>query len=140
VEEREGLDPAEKHELVRRAVLEEVRKHFRPEFLNRLDDILVFRRLTRDQMERIVDIQLRGFEKRLARRGLSLNVTQPAKQLLIQDGWDPQYGARPLKRSIQRLIEDELAKKILGGEFAQGDTVTVGRSGEHLTFEKVQLN
>jgi len=140
VEEREGLDPRDKSELVRRVVLDEVRKHFRPEFLNRFDDIIVFRRLERDQIEKIVDIQLALFEKRLARRGLTMGVTEPAKAFIVEQGWDPQYGARPLKRSIQRFIEDELAKRILGGEFKSGDTISIGRSGEGLTFSKVTYN
>jgi len=140
VEERDGLDPDDKAELVRRVVLEEVRKHFRPEFLNRLDDLIVFRRLTRDQMERIVDIQLKLFGKRLERRGLNFTITPQAKAFLVEQGWDPQYGARPLKRAIQRYVEDELAKRILGGEFAQGDTIAISMSGGNLSFERVQPN
>ncbi len=140
IEERTNLEPADKAELVKRAVLDEVRKHFRPEFLNRLDDTLIFRRLSREQMEKIVEIQLHAFEARLARRGIGLSISPPAIALLVEQGWDPQYGARPLKRAIQRLLEDELAKRILGGELAQGDTVSVGRSGAELTFTKLQLN
>ncbi len=140
IEDRPNLSAEDKGELIKRAVLDEVRKHFRPEFLNRLDDLLVFRRLTRGEMEKIVDIQLQNLEKRLARRGLSLSVSQPAKALIVEQGWDPQYGARPLKRAIQRLIEDELAKRVIAGEFTQGDTISVGRSGDQLTFTKVQLN
>ncbi|WP_282423745.1 ATP-dependent chaperone ClpB [Polyangium sp. 15x6] len=140
VEEREGLDPRDKAELVRRVVLEEVRKHFRPEFLNRLDDIVVFRRLERSDVEKVLDIQLAQFEKRLAKRGISMTVAPAAKAFLIEQGWDPQYGARPLKRSIQRYIEDELAKRLLGGEFKSGDTVAIGRSGDGLTFTKVTYN
>ncbi|TKC97104.1 ATP-dependent chaperone ClpB [Polyangium fumosum] len=140
IEEREGLDPRDKAELVRRVVLEEVRKHFRPEFLNRLDDIIVFRRLEHGEMEKIVDIQLAQFEKRLARRGITMTVAPAAKAFLIEHGWDPQYGARPLKRAIQRYIEDELAKRLLGGEFKPGDTIAIGRSGEGLTFSKVTYN
>jgi ATP-dependent Clp protease ATP-binding subunit ClpB len=140
IEDRDNIDAADKAELIRRAVMDEVRKHFRPEFLNRLDDTLIFRRLSRSEMEKIVDIQLRHFEGRLARRGIGLVVTDGAKGLLMERGWDPQYGARPLKRAIQRYVEDELAKKILAGELAQGDTVQIGRSGSDLTFGKVQLN
>jgi ATP-dependent Clp protease ATP-binding subunit ClpB len=140
IEERPNLGAEDKAELVRRVVLEEVRKQFRPEFLNRLDDLIVFRRLSREQMERIVDIQLGLFERRLARRGLALTVTQPVKALLVEQGWDPQYGARPLKRAIQRSIEDELAKRILAGDFQGGDTIAATRSGEQLVFSKAQLN
>ncbi|MFO0756042.1 MAG: ATP-dependent chaperone ClpB [Byssovorax sp.] len=140
IEERQGLDADDKSELIKRVVLDEVRKSFRPEFLNRLDDLIVFRRLTREQMTSIVDIQLTLFEKRLGRRGLALSITPQAKEFLVEQGWDPQYGARPLKRAIQRHVEDELAKKLLGGAFAQGDTVAIGKSGDALTFEKAQLN
>jgi ATP-dependent Clp protease ATP-binding subunit ClpB len=140
IEERQNLDADDKAELIKRAVLDEVRKHFRPEFLNRLDDTLVFRRLSRDQMVKIVDIQLANFEKRLARRGLSLDISPAAKGFLVEHGWDPQYGARPLKRAIQRYLEDELAKRILSGEFTQGDTIQVGLSNGELTFSKLRLN
>jgi len=140
IEDRDGLGPEDKRELVRRVVMEEVRKQFRPEFLNRFDDIIVFRRLERTQIEKIVDIQLAQFEKRLARRGLSMQVAPAAKAFVAEQGWDPQYGARPLKRAIQKTIEDELARRILAGEFRQGDTIQVGRSGDQLTFSKVTLN
>jgi ATP-dependent Clp protease ATP-binding subunit ClpB len=140
IEERTDIDPADKAELVRRVVLEEVRKNFRPEFLNRLDDLIVFRRLTHEQMAKIVDIQLGFLEKRLARRGLSATITPQAKAFLVEQGWDPQYGARPLKRAIQRHIEDELAKRILANEFAQGDTIVIDRDSAGLTFSKLQLN
>ena len=140
IEERSNLDADDKSELVKRAVLDEVRKHFRPEFLNRLDDQLVFRRLSRDQMGKIVDIQLGHLEKRLARRGLALAISPAARDLILEQGWDPQYGARPLKRAIQRFVEDELAKRVLGGLLVQGDTVTVDRRGSELTFAKQQPN
>jgi ATP-dependent Clp protease ATP-binding subunit ClpB len=140
IEESTKLPPEDKAELVRRAVLEEVRKQFRPEFLNRLDDLTVFRRLSREQMTTIVDIQLKLFEKRLSRRGLGLTISASAKEFLVEQGWDPQYGARPLKRAIQRYVEDELAKKILNGELQQGDVVAIGKSGDALTFGKAQLN
>jgi ATP-dependent Clp protease ATP-binding subunit ClpB len=136
VEERANLEPADRAELVKRAVLDEVKKHFRPEFLNRLDDLTVFRRLTRDQMTKIVDVQLGLFAKRLARRGLDLHVTPQAKAFLLEEGWDPQYGARPLKRAIQRSIEDQLAKRLLAGDFKEGDTIEVHREGDGLTFAK----
>ncbi|WP_437621868.1 ATP-dependent chaperone ClpB [Sorangium sp. So ce1151] len=140
IEERANLPAEEKAELVRRAVIEEVRKHFRPEFLNRLDDLIVFRRLAREQMERIVDIQLDLLRKRLDRRGLLFTISSEAKGYLIEQGWDPQYGARPLKRAIQRSIEDELAKRILGGELKQGDTVQIDRGGGALTFTRAAPN
>ena len=140
VEERADLSSVERSKLVKQAVLDEVRKHFRPEFLNRLDDLLVFRRLTRAEMDKIVDIQLGYLERRLLRRGLALAVSPPAKARLVEEGWDPQYGARPLKRAIQRLIEDELAKRVLAGDFMPSDTIAIGSNGDALTFSKVQPN
>lgn len=140
VEDRDTLNADDKSELVKRVVLDEVRKNFRPEFLNRFDDIVVFRKLERTQLEKIVDIQLGFFEKRLARRGLSVSMTPGAKLAIIESGWDPQYGARPLKRAIQRLVEDELAKRILAGEFKTGDTISVNRGADGLTFSKVTYN
>jgi ATP-dependent Clp protease ATP-binding subunit ClpB len=140
IEEREGPSAEDKADLVRRVVLEELRKHFRPEFLNRLDETIIFRRLGREQMERIVDIQLAQLAKRLEGRGLSITFTPPAKAFLVQQGWDPQYGARPLRRSIQRHVEDELAKRVLGGDFQQGDTISVGVAGDALSFARVKPN
>ncbi|HLK38629.1 MAG TPA: ATP-dependent chaperone ClpB [Polyangiaceae bacterium] len=128
IDERPGLEAEARHELVRLAVLEEVRKVFRPEFLNRLDELVVFNRLERSQIRRIVDIQLQRFASRAARRDLTLEVTDRAKQYLAEVGWDPQYGARPLKRAIQRWVEDPLAKKVLAGEFLQGTRVVVDRA------------
>ncbi len=108
-------------------VTEELRNHFRPEFLNRLDEIVFFHRLRRDQLRAIVDIQLRRFGERLARRELRAEVTNAAKDWLGEVGWDPQFGARPLKRAIQRHVEDPLAKKLLAGEFLPGTTIRVDR-------------
>jgi ATP-dependent Clp protease ATP-binding subunit ClpB len=143
LEERE-LEPEHKNELVRAAVMEETKKHFRPELLNRFDDIIVFRRLGREQMERIVEIQLARFEARLQKRGLGLRLDSAARAALLEQGWDPQYGARPLKRAIQKHVEDELAKRILGGGFKLGDTIEVTRapagSSELLRFERASLN
>jgi ATP-dependent Clp protease ATP-binding subunit ClpB len=140
IEERTNMDADDKAELVRRVVIEEVRKSFRPEFLNRLDDLVVFRRLGRGEMDKIVEIQLRNFTNRLQRRGLGATITPAAREFLVEHGWDPQYGARPLKRAIQRYVEDELAKKILAGEFKQGETITIGRGENGLTFSPTKLN
>ena len=134
-------DPARRDELVRAAVMEEVRRTFRPELINRLDEIVIFHRLERDQLAKIVDIQLKHVEARLARRDLRLDVTDAARQQLAELGWDPQYGARPLKRAIQRYLEDPLAKRLLAGEFAPGDLIRVDRgSNDELKFEKVLLS
>jgi ATP-dependent Clp protease ATP-binding subunit ClpB len=111
--------------LVENAVLAELRRHFRPEFLNRVDDTIVFRPLGRPELKTIVDLQLRRLEKLLADRKLGLRVTDAAKELIAEEGYDPAYGARPLKRAIQRLVQNPLALRVLEGEFPDGDTVVV---------------
>jgi ATP-dependent Clp protease ATP-binding subunit ClpB len=117
-------------------VMEELRGHFRPEFLNRLDDIVVFHRLKKDQLRSIVEIQLERFAKRLAKRDLRVEWSTAAKDFLGEVGWDPQYGARPLKRAIQKYAEDPLAKRILGGEFPIGTTIGVDHQpGGELEFK-----
>ncbi|MFO0586311.1 MAG: ATP-dependent chaperone ClpB [Polyangiaceae bacterium] len=140
IEDKPGLDADDRAELVRRVVLEEVKKHFRPEFLNRLDDQITFRRLGREDMLKVVEIQLTLFEKRLQRRGILLSLSPSAKGFLVEHGYDPQYGARPLKRAIAKYLEDELAKKILGGAFKPGETISATREGDHLVFEQASLN
>ena len=115
-------------------VLEEVRAHFRPEFVNRVDDIIVFHPLTRDDIARIVDIQIVGLGSRLRERKLSLRLTDAAREYLANKGYDPTYGARPLKRLIQREIQDPLAKELLAGAIREGDTVTVDAEGGGLVF------
>ncbi|HET9443478.1 MAG TPA: AAA family ATPase, partial [Acidimicrobiales bacterium] len=113
----------------------DVREHFKPEFLNRVDEIIRFRTLTRDDLAAIVDIQLRGLEKRLAARRLDLEVTEEAKRWLADRGYDEAYGARPLKRLIQREIGDTLASALLEGRYAEGSTVTVDVAGDDLVLK-----
>src|SRR5450432_4040620 len=140
IEDRPGLEAQARRDLVRHAVMEEVRKIFRPEFLNRLDEAVLFHRLDPSQIRYIVDIQLQRFGARLARRELVLEVTDRAKDLLAKEGWDPQYGARPLKRAIQRHLEDPLARKVLGGEFPADTRVVidVGPTGEIVITGRMQ--
>jgi len=140
IEDRPGLEAQARRDLVRHAVMEEVRKIFRPEFLNRLDEAVFFHRLDPSQIRYIVDIQLQRFGARLARRELVLEVTDRAKDLLAKEGWDPQYGARPLKRAIQRHLEDPLARKVLGGEFPADTRVVidVGPTGEIVITGRMQ--
>ncbi|HLV61441.1 MAG TPA: ATP-dependent chaperone ClpB, partial [Fredinandcohnia sp.] len=121
---------------VREGVMAELRAHFRPEFLNRLDEIVLFHPLTREQLRRIVDIQLARFEKLLEEKNLHVLVTEAAKDRIAEEGYDPAYGARPLKRAIQRLLLDELAMRLLQGEFAPGDTITVDVEGDQLRFRR----
>jgi ATP-dependent Clp protease ATP-binding subunit ClpB len=124
---------------VRSRVLEVLREHFRPEFLNRVDEIIVFRPLTRDQLGRIVDIQLSRLEKRLAERKISLRLTPAARELLAARGWDPAYGARPLRRTIQKLVQDQLARRLLEGAFSEGDAIEVDVDAvkDELVFNRV---
>ncbi len=117
-------------------VLEALRQHFPPEFLNRVDEIIVFHQLTREQLRQIVDIQLRGLAKRLAERKMTVEFTQAAKDLLIEEGYDPVYGARPLKRTIQRRVLDPLALKVLEGEFKEGDHILVDARDGQIVFER----
>jgi ATP-dependent Clp protease ATP-binding subunit ClpB len=112
---------------VENAVLGELRRHFRPEFLNRVDDVIVFRPLGMEQLTTIVLIQLKRLESLLADRKLALEVTPAARELIAQEGYDPAYGARPLKRAIQRLVQNPLAIRVLEGEFQEGHTVVVDR-------------
>ncbi|MCC7537258.1 MAG: ATP-dependent chaperone ClpB [Deltaproteobacteria bacterium] len=118
-------------EAIERAVKEDLRQAFRPELLNRLDDQVIFHRLSTADLRAIVDIQLERFAKRLARRELRLDVTAGAKDFLGEVGWDPAFGARPLKRAIQKHLEDAIAREVLGGRFQPGDLVFVDRDPEH---------
>jgi ATP-dependent Clp protease ATP-binding subunit ClpB len=141
IDERPGLDAKDRQDLVRVAAMDEIRRTFRPEFLNRLDETVIFNRLDRSQIRHIVDIQLRRFATRLERRNLVLEVSDRAKDFLAEAGWDPQYGARPLKRAIQRNLEDALARKVLAGEFPTGTTVVVDRAASGaLTFQARMQN
>jgi ATP-dependent Clp protease ATP-binding subunit ClpB len=119
---------------VREQVMQELRAHFRPEFLNRVDDIILFSRLDQQQLRQIVRIQLRGLRDRLATRKLTLEVRDAAIDLLAAEGYDPTYGARPLKRLIQRRLQDPIAMAILEGRFREGDMVVVDADGARLTI------
>jgi len=125
IEDLAGLKDEEKKAMIYRAVTDDVRKAFRPEFVNRLDEIVVFQRLERSHIRKIVDIQMAQFAKRLARRDLAIELSDRARDLLGELGFDPQYGARPLKRAIQKNVEDALAKRVLAGEFLPGTTIRV---------------
>ena len=120
------LPDGEDSESAKDQVMAAVRAHFRPEFLNRLDEIVLFDRLTREDMDGIVDIQLGILAKRLAPRGITLEVDEAAQTWLADRGYDPVYGARPLKRVIQKNVQDPLAEKLLAGEVLDGETVPVG--------------
>jgi ATP-dependent Clp protease ATP-binding subunit ClpB len=124
------LSPDEQRE----KVLAEVRGHFRPEFLNRVDEIIVFHPLEKAQIAQIVDFQVRLLQQRLENRKLTVILTPEARQYLADKGYDPTYGARPLKRLIQREVQDALAMKLLSGALQEGDTVEIDRGSEGLEF------
>jgi ATP-dependent Clp protease ATP-binding subunit ClpB len=119
---------------IEQRVRDELRNHFRPEFLNRVDDIIVFRPLSREDIAAIVDIQLRHLADTLVERHLTLEMTPEARELVATQGYDPVYGARPLKRVIQRELQNPLALELLEGNFHEGDVIRVERAGEHLRF------
>jgi ATP-dependent Clp protease ATP-binding subunit ClpB len=130
-----GKDP----ERARKEALEALRQSFRPEFLNRIDEIVIFNPLGKAELERIVLLLLRSVEKLLAERQIRLELTPAAKELLLREGYDPAYGARPLRRTIQRLVQDPLALQILEGAILPGDHVRVDRDGtkDVMRFERV---
>ncbi len=132
------LDEAERDEMERR-VMEALRAHFKPEFLNRVDDVILYHQLGRDQIGHIVEIQLERVKALLADRRIELEFTDEARELLAEKGYDPHYGARPLKRVIQRLVQDPLAVRILEGDFPEGTRIAVDArmSGEALEFRKL---
>lgn len=117
---------------IRSLVNEELKQYFRPEFLNRLDEIIVFRQLNKEEVKQIADIMLRDVFKRLTDQGITLEVTERFKDRLVQEGYNPSYGARPLRRAIMRLLEDVLAEEILSGRVKEGDTAVVdmGEDGQ----------
>jgi ATP-dependent Clp protease ATP-binding subunit ClpB len=125
-------------EEVKREVMDALRAHFRPEFLNRVDDIIIFHALSRGEMRQIIDIQLRGLMKRLEDRKIRVELTDRAKDLLIAEGYDPTYGARPLKRTIQRRVLDPLAMRVLQGEFGESTVVRIDAPRGELEFSKVE--
>jgi ATP-dependent Clp protease ATP-binding subunit ClpB len=134
IQELDGDDSPQAYTQMKAAVMGVVQAHFRPEFINRLDDIVVFHSLDKRQIKSIARIQLRGLEKRLGERGIRIELTDKAFELLANVGFDPVYGARPLKRAIQQQLENPLAQAILSGGFGSGDTVRVDAEGGKLVF------
>ena len=122
--------------LMRERVMEALRLHFKPEFLNRVDDIIIFHRLSQDQLREIVSLQMARLRKLLAERQISLELSDQARDFLAEAGYDPVYGARPLRRAIQHYLQDKLAPLLLEGRFQEGDTILVDAAGEGLTFQK----
>ena len=123
---------------IRTSVLQVLRDHFKPEFLNRIDDIVVFKQLGREQIAEIIDVQLEKLRKTLEERGITIQLDESAKDLLVQEGYDPVYGARPLKRAIQTLIQNPLAVSLLKGEISAGQTVRISADAGEMRFTPIQ--
>ena len=119
---------------MRKHVMDALRGQFRPEFLNRIDEIVIFHGLVEKQLEAIVELETKALAKRLAERKINLELTAAAKALIAKEGYDPVYGARPIRRTIQKLILDPLAQKVLSGEFKEGDTVFVDAQNGKVVF------
>ncbi|GAI14843.1 unnamed protein product, partial [marine sediment metagenome] len=122
------------YDTMKERVLAEMKKTFRPEFINRIDEIIVFHQLTEEQLRNIVDLMVKDLKGRLADRKLNIELSDKAKSWLVKEGYDPLYGARPLRRAIERYVENPLSAKLLRGEFGQGDTVMVDLGDDGLTF------
>ena len=126
------------YEAIKENVMDEAKKAFKPEFLNRINDLIVFHNLTRDDLLKIVDLEIAKVQKRLAEKRITIDLTKDAKALIIDNGYDEKYGARPLRRSIERLLEDPLAESLLASEVNEGDSVTVDREEDALTFKTIE--
>jgi ATP-dependent Clp protease ATP-binding subunit ClpB len=135
-----ALADGEDVDKARPLVMDQVRRHFRPEFLNRIDEIILFKRLGRGEMDNIVRIQLKRVEKLLADRRMTLALDDAALHWLAERGYDPVYGARPLKRVIQKELVDPIARKLLAGELADGQVIEVGATGEGLAIDRAKVH
>jgi len=131
---RGGADVS--HEKMKQMLSEELEKHFRPEFLNRVDDIVFFQSLGKSDLKSIIDIELAHVRERLEAKGFTIALTDPAKDLIIEQGYNPEFGARPLRRAIERMVEDPLSELLLGGKFPEGADIEVDAEGEKLTFKQ----
>ncbi len=130
-------DEALTYEKMKEKVTEELKKHFRPEFLNRIDDTIVFHELTKAEVTQIVDLMIQRLVEQLEGQALGFEITDAAKEVLAEKGYDPQLGARPLRRAIQRLVEDPLSERILWKEFSAGQTVVVDAENDEIVFRAV---
>ena len=131
-------DEAVTHERMKAKVHDALKQHFRPEFLNRVDDVIVFHELSKDEVSEIIDLMLHRARGQLEAQGLSIELTRAAKYLLVETGYDPMMGARPLRRALQRMVEDPLSERILWKEFRAGDTIIVDADGAELTFRVME--
>ncbi len=115
-------------------LLNEVKRHFKPEFLNRIDDIIVFKSLTKDHLYKIIQLEIEEVSRRLKDKNITIEITQEAIDFLIEKGFDPVFGARPLKRTIQRFLEDPLSEALIAGTFKDGCAISVRRDNDKLAF------
>jgi len=132
----ESIHEEKEYEAMKTSVLEEVKRTFRPEFLNRLDEVVVFHQLTKAQIKSIIDILMNDMRKRLKEKHLKLVLSEPAQDFLVDEGFNPVYGARPLKRAIQKYVEDPLSEELLRGRFQEGDLITAEVDNKILVFKK----
>ena len=126
------------YQAMKELLSKEVEKHFRPEFLNRLDDVIVFRPLTRADLQLIIHLEMKFVEQRVARRGVRISLSPEAVEHLIDQGFNPDFGARPLKRAIEKLVEDPLSEGLLRGEFKEAKEIKISLKDKHLLFDPVQ--
>jgi len=131
-------DEAVTYEKMKEKVHEELKRNFRPEFLNRIDEVIVFHELTREEVRSIVDLMMRRVREQLESQGIALELTPAAKDRLAAKGYDPTLGARPLRRAIQRLVEDPLSERILWKEFRAGETVVVDAENDEVVFRSIE--
>ena len=131
----EGKDKAQR-EKTRKDIEAELRRTFRPEFLNRIDDTVIFQQLSRAEVLQIVDLEVRKVAQRISEKSVAIELTDAARSWLAEQGYDPQFGARPLKRAIQHHLENPLSKRLIGGEFTAGSTVLVDLDGDELVFKQ----
>jgi ATP-dependent Clp protease ATP-binding subunit ClpC len=127
---------ADTYEAMKQKLMDEAKRTFRPEFLNRVDDVIVFHQLLREDLEKVIEIELQEVKTRLKDRNMELELSAEVLKFLIDKGYDPAFGARPLKRTIQRYIENVLAEDILGGKFKEGDALRAEIRGDYVAFEK----
>jgi len=135
--EVEGKEEEERFEEIKKEMLEELRRQLRPELLNRIDEVIVFHPLRREEIEEIVELFVGRVAEQLESRAIKLEVSEAARALLAREGFDRVYGARPLRRAVQRLLENPLASSMLRGEFREGDTVLAEAEGDKIVFRLV---
>jgi ATP-dependent Clp protease ATP-binding subunit ClpC len=130
-----SADEEVSYDQMKTRLLDEVKRTFKPEFLNRVDDVIVFRKLTKEDLRMIVDLEIKDVQKRLHEQDIKLELTEGAKTFLMEKGFDPVFGARPLKRTIQRFLEDPMSEEIIAGKFKKGGTVKIDAKADRLVFE-----